>query len=82
MSALNLKRLVVIALSQILGIVLTWLLIGPGFDLLRVLIDRPAIHGISPATYGTLYFLATSIPIGLMIMIWMDAFLDTKILPD
>lgn len=82
MSALNLKRLVVIVLTQFLGMVLTYLLIGPGFDLLSKLIDRPAIHGISPAVYGTLYFLATSVPIGLMIMIWVDRFMDTKILPD
>lgn len=82
MSALNLKRLVVIILSQALGIVLTGLMIGPGFDLLSALLGSPAIRGISPAVYGTIYFLATSIPIGLIIMIWMDAFLDTKILPD
>jgi hypothetical protein len=82
MSGLALKRLVVILLSQALGIVLAYLLIGVGFDLLSALLQNPAIYGISPATYGTIYFLATSIPIGLMVMIWMDAFLDTKILPD
>jgi hypothetical protein len=82
MSGLALKRTVVIVLSQILGAVLTFLLIGPGFDLLSVVTQIPAIKAVSPATYGTIYFLATSIPIGLIVMIWMDSVLDTRILPD
>jgi hypothetical protein len=82
MSGLSLKRAVVITLSQIIGAILTVLIIGPGFDLLRVVTQIPAIKGVSPATYGAIYFLATSIPIGIIIMIWMDGFLDTRILPD
>ncbi len=82
MSGLTLKRLIVVAVSQVLGAILTVLLVGPGFDILGVLLQIPAIRGISTATYGSLYFLATSIPIGLTIMIWMDQFVDTRILPD
>jgi hypothetical protein len=82
MSGLTLKRLMVVIVSQILGGVLTFLLIGPGFDLLGVLLQIPAIRGVTPATYGTLYFLVTSIPIGITLMIWMDQFVDSRILPD
>lgn len=82
MSGLTLKRLIVVVFSQLLAAILTVLLIGPGFDLLGSLLGIPAIRGISVATYGTIYFLVTSIPIGITIMIWMDQFVDTRILPD
>ncbi|MCU0514752.1 MAG: hypothetical protein MUE40_19535 [Anaerolineae bacterium] len=82
MSALNLKRLVVVLLSQLTGVLLTVLLIGPGFELLRVLTGVATIHGVTPEEYGTIYFLVTSVPIGLIIMIWMDGLMDTRILPD
>lgn len=82
MSGLTLKRLIVVVVSQALGALLTILLIGPGFDLLGVLLGIPAIHGVSVATYGNIYFLVTSIPIGITIMIWMDQFVDSRILPD
>lgn len=82
MSGLTLKRLIVVVVSQVLGALLTVLLIGPGFDLLGVVLQIPAIRGVSPATYGNLYFLVTSIPIGITLMIWMDQFVDTRILPD
>ncbi|QPC81254.1 hypothetical protein G4Y79_16255 [Phototrophicus methaneseepsis] len=82
MSSLTLKRLLVVVLSQILGAVITFLIITVGFDLLPYITSAQASKAVSIETYGTIYFLVTSVPIGVILMIWMDRFLDTKILPD
>lgn len=82
MSSLNVKRLFVVVVSQVLGLVITFLIITVGFDLLPLFSSIQTPQGTSPADYGLLYFLVTSVPIGVVIMIWMDALLDTKILPD
>jgi len=37
---------------------------------------------ISIEKYGTQYFLWTALPLGLVFVIWLDYFLDTRILPD
>jgi len=39
-------------------------------------------QGVSIEEYGALYYLFTSVPIGLVFVIWLDAFMDTRILPD
>ena len=39
-------------------------------------------QGVSIEEYGIQYYLFTSIPIGLVFVIWLDAFMDTRILPD
>jgi len=82
MSPLQLKRLFVVTLSQILGIVVTFLIITIGFDLLPLFTSIESPQGVSIEEYGILYFLATSVPIGIVFMIWMDRFLDTGILPE
>jgi hypothetical protein len=82
MSGLTLKRLVVIVISQVLGFLIGWLLIGPGFDALGYFIPVQTPQGRSIAEYGIQYFLWTAVPIGLVVMIWLDKFLDTHILPD
>jgi hypothetical protein len=37
---------------------------------------------ISIQKYGYQYFLWTALPLGLIFVIWLDYFLDTRILPD
>lgn len=82
MSALTTKRLVVIVLSQVLGFIIGVVIIGPLFDLLPLVSSIQTPQGRDIAEYGYQYFFWTFFPIGVVIMIWMDAFLDTKILPD
>ena len=82
MSPLTLKRLSVVIISQAIGFVLGLLLITVGFNLLPLISSIQTPQGRSIAEYGNLYFLATAIPLGLIVMIWMDDILDTKILPD
>lgn len=82
MSGLTLKRLLVIVISQVLGFVVTYLIITVGFDLLPLFTSVESPQGVTIAEYGTQYFLVTMVPIGIVFMIWMDAFLDTKILPE
>lgn len=82
MSPLNIKRLVVIVVSQFLGALIAFLIITVGFNALPLFTSIQSPQGVDIATYGNLYFLATSIPIGIIVMIGLDAVLDTKILPD
>ncbi|MCS6835062.1 MAG: hypothetical protein NZ750_03475 [Anaerolineae bacterium] len=82
MSPLNIKRLVVIVLSQILGFGLGYLIITVGFDLLPLISSIQTPQGVSIERYGIIYFLVTAVPLGIIVMIWLDKFMDTKILPD
>jgi hypothetical protein len=82
MSGLTLKRVLVIGISQLLGFLLTYLIITVGFNLLPFFSSIEAPQGISIAEYGWLYFLVTAVPIGITVMIWLDKFMDTGILPD
>lgn len=82
MSPLNVKRLVVIVLSQILGFGLGYLIITVGFNLLPLISSIQTPQGVSIERYGILYFLVTAVPLGIIVMIWLDKFMDTKILPD
>lgn len=76
------KRLAVIVISQILGFIIGYLIISIGFDLLPYVSSIQTPQGRTIAEYGIQYFIVTCVPIGLTVMIWMDAFLDTRILPD
>ena len=78
MSPLLLKRLAIWIVSMAIGfaiaaafvtLVLPWM--GPHNG-----------DPISLQKYGTLYFLMTAVPLGLVFVIWLDKFLDTNILPD
>lgn len=82
MSALTLKRILVVILSQIIGLAIGFLIITVGFDMLPLFTSVQSPAGVSIEEYGIIYFLVTAVPIGITIMIWMDRFLDTKILPD
>lgn len=82
MSGLTLKRLFVIVLSQILGFLVGWLIISVGFSMLPLFSSIETPQNRTIAEYGIQYFLVTSVPIGIIFMIWFDAFLDTHILPD
>ena len=82
MSGLNTKRLVVILVSQVIGFAIAYLIITLGFDALPLFSTIKTPQGRSPAEYGTIYFIVTAVPIGLIMMIWMDQFLDTRSLPD
>ncbi len=78
MSSLLVRRLVVFVVGFVLGgvisaafviLVLPWL--GPQNGI-----------PISIAKYGYQYFFWTAFPLGIMFIIWLDYFLDTRILPD
>ena len=93
MSSLTVRRMIVWVVSMILGLVVGYGIITVGFDMLPLLHQIPIIgglifggiknpQGVSLQEYGTLYYLFTSIPIGLVFVVWLDAFMDTRILPD
>ena len=77
MSSLNVRRLSVWLVSFGLGFVITYLLVTVGFPLVK-----PETAGITLAKYGFGYFIVTYIPIVLICVTWLDAFMGTKILPD
>ena len=72
------KRLSVWAVSMAIGIaiaaafvtlILPWM--GPNNG-----------NPISIQKYGTIYFIVTAVPIGLIFVVWLDKFMGTRILPD
>jgi hypothetical protein len=78
MSSLLVRRLLVFVIGFVLGsvvsaafviLVLPWL--GPNDG-----------NPIPISKYGYQYFFWTAFPLGVMFIIWLDYFLDTKILPD
>lgn len=82
MSALTLKRLAVVVISQILGFFIGFLIIRFGFDLLPIFTAVQVPQGRGIAEFGYEYYIVTCVPLGIIVMIWADAFLDTRILPD
>lgn len=78
MSALALKRLAVVVVSLGLSVVLT-----AAFVLLVLPWMGPQ-NGfpISLAKFGAQYFLWTALPLAGIFLVWLDYFLDTRILPD
>lgn len=77
MSSLTVRRLIVWVVSFALGFLVSWLIISVGFPIIL-----PTSRGVSIQEYGYMYFLVTMVPISLVFVIWLDAFLDTRILPD
>ncbi len=78
MSSLLIRRIIVFVVGLALGaiiaalfvtLVLPWMGPNGGFP-------------ISIQKYGIQYFLWTALPLGLIFVIWLDYFLDTRILPD
>lgn len=82
MSSLTIRRIVVWVVSMVLGFGVGYVIITVGFDLLPLFTSVQSPQGVTLAEYGTLYFLFTAVPIGLVFVIWLDAFMDTRILPD
>lgn len=77
MSSLALRRIFVWVVSMVLGFVVTALFI-------TLILHRlvPAGEPISIQKYGTIYYIVTALPIGLIFVFWLDMFMDTRILPD
>lgn len=82
MSSLTIRRIIVWVVSMGLGFLIGYGIITVGFDLLPLFTSIQSPQGVSIEEYGTLYFLFTAVPIGLVFVIWLDAFMDTRILPD
>lgn len=87
MSSLTVKRLIVWVVSAVLGFLAALLIITAGFAVLPLISIPPIItpvqaQAISIEQYGTIYFLTTALPLALLFLVWLDYFLDTKILPD
>ena len=82
MSSLTIRRIVVWVISMGLGFFVGNLIITVGFDLLPLFTSIQSKQGLSIDEYGILYFLFTAVPMGLVFVIWLDAFMDTRILPD
>ena len=82
MSSLTIRRIIVWVVSMVLGLLLGYGIITVGFDMLPLFSAVQTPQGVSIDEYGMLYYLFTSIPIGLVFVIWLDAFMDTRILPD
>jgi len=82
MSSLTIRRLIVWLVSMVLGLLVGYGIITVGFDLLPLFSSVQTPQGVSIEEYGIIYFLFTAVPIGLVFVIWLDAFMDTRILPD
>ncbi len=82
MSSLTIRRIIVWAVSMVLGLIVGYGIITVGFDMLPIVSAVQTPQGVTIEEYGTIYYLFTSVPIGLVFMIWLDAFMDTRILPD
>lgn len=77
MSSLAVRRLFVWVVGMVLGFVLAWLIITVGFPIIK-----PEAGSVSLAEFGHTYYLVTAVPIGLILVVWLDYFMDTKILPE
>lgn len=78
MSSLTVRRLVVWAVSLGVGVIVAALFV-------TLVLPWMGPHGgnpISIQTYGTQYFLWTALPLGLIVLVWLDRFMDTHILPE
>lgn len=82
MSSLTIRRIVVWVISMVLGLLVGYGTITIGFDMLPLFSAVQTPQGVSIEEYGMIYYLFTSIPIGLVFVIWLDAFMGTRILPD
>ena len=82
MSPLTIKRIVVWVVSMTLGFLSTFLIITVGFDALPLFSSIETPQGVTISEYGILYFLVTAVPLGFVFVIWLDKFMDTRILPD
>ena len=82
MSSLTIKRIAVVTVSMVLGLITGYLIITVGFDALPLISNISLPQGVTLQEYGIIYFLVTAVPIGIVYMIWIDAFVGSNILPD
>ena len=82
MSSLTIRRMIVWVISMGLGFAAGYGIITVGFDMLPLFSAVQTPQGVSIQEYGIIYFLFTSVPIGMIFVIWFDAFMGTRILPD
>lgn len=78
MSSLLVRRIIVFVVGLGIGAVLSALFV-------TLILPWMGPHNgftINVEIYGTQYFLWTALPLGLVFVIWLDHFLDTRILPD
>jgi hypothetical protein len=78
MSSLTLRRLIVWGVSMVLGFAITAVFV-------TAILPWMGPHNGQPITiqiYGYQYFFWTAFPLGLIFVVWLDYFLDTRILPD
>ena len=78
MSSLLLRRLLVWVISMALGFLITAAVVTLVLPWMGPNNGNP----ISLEKYGRLYYIVTAVPIGLIFVVWLDKFLNTKILPD
>ncbi|MEP7293415.1 MAG: hypothetical protein ABI835_16645 [Chloroflexota bacterium] len=78
MSSLLIRRIIVFVVGLGIGAVLSALFI----TLVLPWMGPQGGFPISVEKYGAQYFLWTALPLGLVFVIWLDYFLDTRILPD
>ena len=82
MTSLTIRRIIVWVISMVLGLIVGYGIITVGFDMLPLFSAVQTPQGVSIEEYGIQYFLFTAIPIGMVFVIWLDAFMGTRILPD
>ena len=78
MSSLTLRRAVVWVVSMGLGFLISALFV----TVILPWMGPNAGNPISIEKYGIQYFFWTAFPIGLVLVVWLDHFLDAHILPD
>lgn len=78
MSSLLVRRLIVFAIGFGLGFILTAAFVTLVLPWLGPNNGNP----ISIEKYGIQYFFWTAFPLGIFFIVWLDYFLNTKILPE
>ena len=79
MSSLAIRRLIVWAISIVLGILLSLLF---QYIILPAVSPNPNEAPITIARYGTQYFFWTAFPFTMIFVTLLDGFMDTRIWPD
>lgn len=87
MSALTVRRIIVWVVSLGLGFLTALLIITVGFAILPSIQLPPLLtpvqsEAVSIQKYGIIYFICTAGPLALVYLVWLDAFMGTRILPD
>jgi hypothetical protein len=78
MSSLTIRRIIVWVVSMALGFIIAAVFIMGVLPWMGPNAGNP----ISIQKYGTLYYITTAVPIGLIFVVWLDHFMNTRILPD